>query len=283
MKYGQIICYYKNMKGTEKEKIYNLLKTISTYIHGYTPSSFSNNITFSDDIENTNKTLINYPNSENNTVLTTVQKTKDTDNSKQNDSNNTVSIDSLSEKIKNCLRCSLSNNRTNPVLGVGVKNPLVLVIGEQPNDEEDFQGISFAGQIGQLLDKMLSAISLSKNQNCYLTNIVKCKTQMSKDPLNEQISACYSFIEAQINILKPKMILVLGKNASQTMFRTYLDLNSLHGKIQDYKGIPIMATYNPSELIQNQALKVYAWQDLKLFREKLKEIAPQYELNFNKE
>ena len=106
---------------------------------------------------------------------------------------------------------------------------------------------------------------------------------MSKDPLNEQISACYSFIEAQINILKPKMILILGKNASQTMFRTYLDLNSLRGKIQDYKGIPIMATYNPSELIQNQALKVYAWQDLKLFREKLKEIAPQYELNFNKE
>lgn len=289
-----MVKYYANiyyMNAVDKEKIYDLLKTISTSIHGYIPSNFSGPKPQFQDKNNESASEIkndNLQNIEERTPSNTRSLTKDYTESLNKATQNeifqkNISTSSVAHKIANCTRCALSNSRTNTVVGTGVSNPLVLVIGDVPNSEEDISGIPFSGKEGQLLDKMLSAISLSKHNNCYIANIIKCKTPQNREPYREEISACYSFIEAQINILKPKMILLLGNNASQTIFRTNLDINSIHGKIENFCGIATMATFHPKTLIQNQALKINAWQDLKTFKSKLLEIEPNYQMTFNKD
>lgn len=193
------------------------------------------------------------------------------------------SIESIAQKIASCNRCVLCTTRTNVVPGTGVTPPLVLVIGEGPGHDEDIQGLPFVGAAGQLLDKMLAAISLSRKQNCYIANIVKCRPPQNRDPSPEEISACISFLEAQIHILKPKMILMMGRVAAQTLLKTSAGIHSLRGSFSTIFGIPAMATYHPSALLRDAGLKAPAWQDLKAFRAKLLELAPDYENSYSKE
>ncbi len=168
---------------------------------------------------------------------------------------------------------------------MGVENPLVLVIGEAPGQEEDVKGLPFVGPAGQLLDKMLGAIQLSRNTNCYIANIVKCRPPYNRDPMPAEMEACSSYLHAQIACLKPKMILAVGRVAAQFLLNTPTGISRLHGQILEYnpiqgateQRIPFMATYHPSALLRDPSYKKPAWDDLKKFKIKLEEICPNYE------
>lgn len=263
------------MKAEEKKQIYNLLKTVSIGINGYTSDAFNrpdpvftdDEITASSGTASSSVTAI---------TSSTVPITNE-------ESKKTVSISSIAEKIHNCSRCRLAATRTNTVPGMGVDHPLVLVIGEGPGYEEDQHGLPFIGAAGQLLDKMLASISLSRKQNCYIANIVKCRPPQNRDPQPDEIQACISYLDAQISLLKPKMILLMGRIAGQTIFKTSSGINSFRGQIINYNGIPAMATYHPSALLRKNELKADAWTDLKKFRSELEKLEPDYQASFVKE
>ncbi len=193
-------------------------------------------------------------------------------------------IESIVQKISACTRCDLHKTRTNTVPGVGVKNPVVLVIGEGPGEEEDKQGKPFVGPAGQLLDKMLASIQLTRHTNCFIANIVKCRPPLNRDPLPSEIEACASFLQVQIATLKPILILAVGRIAAQNLLQTAEGIGRLHGKFYNYPinagpdvpTIPLMATYHPSALLRDATYKKPTWEDLKLFKQKLEEICPTY-------
>ena len=262
------------MTAGEKETIYKLLITVSDSINGYTQKSFDMAPpVFSDDetaVEASHEVQNNAQIPQNDSQVTEVQTKKP------------VSLEVIADKIYECRRCKLCQTRKNVVPGTGVLKPLVLVIGEGPGEEEDNQGLPFVGKAGQLLDKMLAAISLSRSQNCYIANVVKCRPPHNRDPLPEEISACISFLDAQISLLKPSMILLMGRVAAQSVLRTSSGINALRGNFSMYNGIPVMPTYHPSALLRDERLKAPAWQDLKAFRAKLLQLVPDYEKNFVK-
>ncbi len=148
----------------------------------------------------------------------------------------------------------------------------MLVIGEGPGADEDAKGEPFVGKAGQLLDKMLAAINLSRHTNCFIANIVKCRPPNNRDPMPDEADACRSFLDAQIGILKPKLILAVGRIAAQNLLNTTTGINKLRGQFFEYRGIPLLPTYHPSALLRNEDLKRPAWEDLKKFRTRLEEI-----------
>lgn len=188
-----------------------------------------------------------------------------------------ITLDEIRERIRSCSNCVLGTTRINTVPGEGVENPLVLVIGEGPGEDEDKTGRPFVGRAGQLLDKMLAAIQLDRNRNCYIANIVKCRPPHNRTPMPDEASACAGFLQAQIHILRPKMILAMGRTAVQNLLHTEQGINALRGKFFDLDGIPLLATYHPSALLRNETLKRPAWEDLKTFKARLKELSPDYD------
>ena len=197
-----------------------------------------------------------------------------------NDLNSMANFSSLEEialAVKNCSSCGLCTTRKNTVSGMGVVHPAVLVIGEGPGADEDATGLPFVGKAGQLLDKMLASISLWRTTNCFIANIVKCRPPANRDPLPEESQACAKYLNAQIALLKPKMILLLGRIALHNLLNTSEGISKVHGKWLSYQGIPVMAIYHPSALLRNESLKAPAWEDLKEFRNRLKQIMPNYE------
>ena len=246
------------MTKNEKELIYNLLKSADANLYGYTRVKFSTTPDFSDDeqILSAEKQI---------NAQTEVLE-------KHNDGNSGLKLNELNEKIIRCTRCGLARTRTNVVPGQGVENPKVLVIGEGPGYEEDQQGLPFVGKAGHLLDKMLAAIDLSRSTNCYIANIVKCRPPENRDPFPDEQASCMSFLEAQIHILKPKMILCMGRISGNKLLNLEKPMNELHGEFFDYNGIPLMVTYHPSALLRNEDLKVPAWHDLKKFKQALEQM-----------
>ena len=257
------------MTKEEKRTIYNLLKTASDSFYGFSSPTFpSESPLFSDDAIRSESTP---------KVEAVFSSQESTETSAANSSSPTAEkIESLNKKISLCARCVLSRTRTNVVPGMGVMNPLVLVIGEGPGESEDMTGLPFVGAAGQLLDKMLSAIGLSRAKNCYIANIVKCRPPNNRNPLPEEASACRSFLDAQIAILKPKAILCAGSVAVKNLMQTTSGVQKLHGLFLDYNGIPVLTTYHPSALLRFPENKRVAWDDLKIFRTKLLEIDPEY-------
>ena len=297
------------MKADDKQLIFNLLKNASAHFNGYTKDVYKSEHVFQDDIENKQnnaenqfvsqenlqtkqliepETQINQLNvSENQTInvnqnenqqSSKIEQTSDAQieqvTNEQKQSNNTT-VEEIAAKIARCTRCSLARTRNNVVPGMGVQNPEVLVIGEGPGYDEDQQGLPFVGKAGILLDKMLAAINLDRKTNCYIANIVKCRPPQNRDPFPQEQDACFSFLEAQINILKPKMILCMGKISSNKMLNQDAPIGTLRGKFFEYNNIPLMVTYHPSALLRNEQLKRPAWDDLKMFKAKLDEIKQQ--------
>lgn len=247
------------MTANDKTLLYNLLKSAATYECGYVPQVFQyGSLVFKDDNEKASGN------------------TDENDSSKQNKKTSGITIQAIAEKVKQCKNCQLANTRHNVVPGEGVEHPLVLVIGEAPGRDEDLSGRPFVGAAGQLLDKMLIAIQLSRTTNCHILNIVKCRPPMNRDPRPEEMAACSSFLEMQIHVLKPKMILAMGRIAAQALLKTTMPIGRLRGNFYEIKGIPFMATYHPSALLRNEELKRPAWEDLKAFRKRLIEIAGDY-------
>jgi len=241
------------MTKSEKEKIYTLLKTASDSIYGYSSPDFEGEMpVFCDDL---------------------IPQAIAGENQKEQKNSE---IERINKKISECKRCQLSANRLKAVPGMGVENPLLLVIGEGPGEEEDKQGKPFVGPAGQLLDKMLAAISVSRDKNCYIANIVKCRPPANRTPLNEEADACRSFLDAQIAVLKPKAILCAGSTAVKNLFHSTDGVLKLHGQVLDYKGIPVVTTWHPSALLRSPENKRPAWEDLKVLRSVLLKIDKNY-------
>ncbi len=245
------------MKAEEKQTLFNLLKTADAYNSGYTRECFAQERVFEDDAEAPVEAVNETPQSE---VVAS---------SEEPSTEGGVTLESICGKVARCTRCGLARTRHNVVPGMGVEHPEVLVIGEGPGHDEDMQGKPFVGKAGVLLDKMLNAIQLDRNTNCYIANIVKCRPPENRNPLPEEQDACFGFLEAQIHILKPKMILCMGKIAIEKLINQSIPISLQHGQFFDYNGIPVMPTYHPSALLRNEELKRPAWEDLKKFRAKL--------------
>jgi DNA polymerase len=195
--------------------------------------------------------------------------------------NDRLALDSLAkvaEDIKACTLCRLCQTRTNAVPGEGVSQPLVMVIGEGPGADEDSSGRPFVGRAGQLLDKMLSSIGLSRENNCYIANVIKCRPPQNRDPQPDETAACASFLKRQIQLLQPHFILCAGRIAGQTLLNTSEPIGRLRGKFINFQAggreIPFLATYHPSALLRNEDLKRPSWEDLKLLRSALEKISP---------
>jgi len=182
-------------------------------------------------------------------------------------------LEKIIKEISACKNCPLADKRKNTVPGEGVSNPLVLVIGEAPGADEDAKGLPFVGAAGQLLDKMLSSINLSRKTNCYIANVVKCRPPQNRDPHPEERLSCINFLYRQILILKPKFILLVGNIASQSILNSKIPVSKIRGKFTEYKigelTIPLIVTYHPAYLLHNEDQKRPVWEDLKLLRSKI--------------
>ncbi len=290
----------KSMTKNEKELIYNLLKTASSFLYGFSSPDFKENPVFSDgEQKSVPKSVMKHgygesaekPESENSPKNASYtispekpeaeQGTINTTNA-ENQNIQSVSLENIAEKIRSCRKCVLSETKTNTVPGTGAKNPFVLVIGEAPGEEEDRQGLPFVGPAGKLLDKMLSAISLDRNTNCYIANVVKCRPPRNRDPEKEERNACRSYLDAQIHVLKPKFILALGKVAVRNLFNIdgEFSLYPYRQRLLEYNNIPMVATYHPSALLRNPDYKKPAWDDLKFLRAELEKTCPEYKAEY---
>jgi len=174
-------------------------------------------------------------------------------------------LDDLNSQICECLKCPLGKTRTNFVFGVGNPNADIVVVGEAPGADEDAQGEPFVGRAGQLLNKILEAIQF-KREEVYICNILKCRPPNNREPLPEEIERCEPYLWKQMEIIKPKMILCLGRIAGQSLLKTNDTLGALRGKFFDYRGIKLMVTYHPAALLRNPNWKKPAWEDVQLFR-----------------
>jgi DNA polymerase len=144
-----------------------------------------------------------------------------------------------------------------------------MVIGEGPGADEDESGRPFVGKAGQLLDKMLLSIGLSRETNCFITNVIKCRAPSNRDPQPIETAACISFLSRQVKLLKPHFILCAGRISAQTILGTSESMGKIRGKIYEYNSIPLIATYHPSALLRNEEYKRPAWEDLKQLRSAL--------------
>lgn len=171
----------------------------------------------------------------------------------------------------NCHDCDLCKTRHNVVVGVGNRESNILFVGEGPGYYEDMQGEPFVGAAGQLLDKMLAAIGLNRSM-VYIANIVKCRPPHNRDPLPEEQTACIRYLRQQFKLIRPQIIVCLGRIAAKAIIEPDFKITRDRGKWYNKKGIDIIATYHPSALLRDESKKPAAWQDFKAIRDKLKEI-----------
>jgi uracil-DNA glycosylase family 4 len=174
----------------------------------------------------------------------------------------------LSEEVKSCTRCALHATRTQAVLGVGPRRADWLVIGEAPGAEEDRRGEPFVGVAGQLLDKMLQAIGLDRHTNVYIANVLKSRPPNNRDPKPEEVAACLPYLVRQIALLRPKIMLAVGRIAAQNLLDTQAPLGRLRGQVHRFGELntPLVVTYHPAYLLRTPADKRKAWEDLKFAR-----------------
>lgn len=181
------------------------------------------------------------------------------------------SLETIAAQVSSCRSCVLCEKRIKPVPGEGCPSPDVLIVGEGPGAEEDERGRPFVGPAGQLLDKMLAAIGLSRERNAFIANVVKCRPPMNRDPAPEEQEACAPFLMRQIAVLKPRAILCVGRVPSQSLLATREPVTRLRGSFHDFHGVPLLCSYHPSALLRNEDLKRPAWEDLKLLKQRLDE------------
>lgn len=168
----------------------------------------------------------------------------------------------LKGRVASCTDCALHQNRNKTVFGVGDENADWLFVGEGPGADEDAQGEPFVGQAGRLLDNMLAAISLSRGANVYIANVVKCRPPSNRNPAPQEALACEPYLQRQIELIQPKLIVALGRVAVQNLLATDASISSLRGRIHQYRGISLIVTYHPAYLLRSLPDKAKAWVDL---------------------
>lgn len=182
-----------------------------------------------------------------------------------------VSWENVTAAIENCKACSLCKSATHKVMGQGDKNAPLMFIGEGPGEQEDFQGLAFVGPAGQLLTKMLAAIGLER-ERVYIANIVKCRPPNNRQPAPEEAAACLPYLRAQVALIRPKVIVLLGATAAQNTLGSHIRITRDRGKWAESKGVFMLPTYHPSALLRDESKKKDAWQDMRLLKEKLIEL-----------
>jgi DNA polymerase len=202
-------------------------------------------------------------------------------------------LEKVAEEVRRCALCRLCETRAQGVPGEGASAPLVLVVGEAPGADEDASGRPFVGKAGQLLDRMLASIGLSRQKNCFIANVVKCRPPKNRDPMPDEVILCGRFLRRQIELLKPKIILCAGRISAQTMLRTTAGIGKLRGRFAPYRtdgdpggpegftpdgggATPLLPTYHPSALLRDESYKRPAWEDLKTLRVRLAELDAGY-------
>lgn len=185
-------------------------------------------------------------------------------------------FEQLRADCMNCKKCRLGDTRTNLVFGVGNPNAKIMFIGEGPGEQEDLQGEPFVGRSGQLLDKMLAAISLSRNENIYIANMVKCRPPQNRDPKPDEQDLCIQWLREQVRIIRPKMIVCLGRVAACRLIDPEFKVTKQHGEFIERNGVLMMGTFHPAALLRNPNNKPAAFDDFLKIREKLQELDPDY-------
>jgi uracil-DNA glycosylase len=178
----------------------------------------------------------------------------------------------LKTAVTACQACALCRGRKQAVLGVGDTEANWLFVGEGPGAEEDERGEPFVGQAGKLLDAMLAAIDLRRGDNVYIANAVKCRPPNNRTPEAEETAACWPYLERQIALLKPKLIVALGRPAAQTLLRSEVKISAARGRLFDFNGIPLIVTYHPAYLLRNLPDKAKAWEDLCFMRRTMRSL-----------
>ena len=183
-----------------------------------------------------------------------------------------ASLDKFNRDICECQKCPLGKTRLNFVFGVGNPNADLMFIGEAPGRNEDEQGEPFVGRAGQLLDKILAAINL-KREDIYIANILKCRPPGNRDPQPEEMAECFPYLKEQIALIQPKIICALGRIAAQALLDTKTPLGKLRGQWHSYQGIPLRVTYHPAALLRNPAFKRVCWEDIQIVQAEFARLA----------
>lgn len=173
----------------------------------------------------------------------------------------------LTDAILACNRCELAKTRTRAVPGVGDPHAEWLFIGEAPGANEDRQGEPFVGDAGKLLDAILAAIGLARGNNVFIANVLKSRPPGNRDPKPEEVATCLPFLERQIELIQPKLIVALGRFAAQSLLATDTPIGRLRGQVHRYRGVPLVVTYHPAYLLRNPLDKAKVWEDLVLARD----------------
>lgn len=177
----------------------------------------------------------------------------------------------LEEAIKDCNKCKLCSGRNNIVFGVGNKNADIMFIGEGPGADEDIQGEPFVGKAGQLMNKAFEALDI-KREEVYIGNIVKCRPPQNRNPEPDETKACMDYLRNQVLLIKPKIIVLLGSIALKNILGEEYGITNSRGKWIEKKGIWYMPTFHPAALLRDESKKIDFWRDLKLVKEKVKEL-----------
>ncbi|WP_439682677.1 Type-4 uracil-DNA glycosylase [Cupriavidus oxalaticus] len=173
----------------------------------------------------------------------------------------------LDAAVAGCTACGLCQTRTNTVFGVGDRQAEWMLVGEAPGENEDLQGEPFVGQAGKLLDNMLGALGLARGRNVFIANVLKCRPPGNRNPEPAEVAQCEPFLRRQIALVRPRVIVVLGRFAAQSLLRTTTPIGKLRGTVHTYEGIPVVVTYHPAYLLRTLTDKARAWEDLCLARE----------------
>lgn len=182
-----------------------------------------------------------------------------------------IPLDELRVQVESCRRCPLCDGRTQTVFGVGNPHARVMFIGEAPGKNEDLQGEPFVGAAGKFLDEMLTIIDLGRH-NCYITNIIKCRPPKNRDPMQTEQDACIDFLRAQTKLLKPKIIVCLGRIAAMRLIRPDFKITREHGQFVEKGGILFTALYHPSALLRDETKRPDTFTDLKALQTKVREV-----------
>ena len=174
-------------------------------------------------------------------------------------------LDAIAERVAACRECKLCETRNKTVAGAGDPDADLVFVGEAPGRDEDRQGIPFVGPAGQLLDGILKAIDLGRDE-IYVCNILKCRPPNNRDPEADEVTACEPFLREQLEIIRPRLICCLGRHAATTLLDTRASLGSLRDSLHFYEGIPLMATYHPAALLRNAQWKRPTWNDVRKLR-----------------
>ncbi len=173
----------------------------------------------------------------------------------------------LEARVAGCTACQLCSTRTRTVFGVGDREADWMLIGEAPGENEDRQGEPFVGQAGKLLDNMLASLQLARGRNVFIANVLKCRPPGNRNPEPAEVEQCEPFLRRQIALVRPRLIVVLGRFAAQTLLRTTTPISKLRGTVHRYEGIPVVVTYHPAYLLRTLTDKARAWEDLCLARD----------------